>query len=139
MPDQYVGFHIRRGDKILETNEFPNSLYIRKSIKICNSNRSAFVLTDDYNVIKELKEMFSDWNFYTLTNPNEKGYEFSEYISKPVDDRRRDMIKLFASMEILRKSNFFIGTYSSNPGMFLGMCMEKEKTFGVDLVKWQIW
>ena len=139
LPDQYVGFHIRRGDKILEINEFPNSLYIRKSIQICNSIRSAFVLTDDYKVIKDLKDMFSDWNFYTLTNPNEKGYEFSEYVSKPVDDKRKDMIKLFASMEIIRKSNFFIGTYSSNPGMFLGMCMEKEKTFGVDLAKWQIW
>ena len=52
---------------------------------------------------------------------------------------RKDMIKLFASMEILRKSNYFVGTYSANPGMFLGMCMEKDKTFGVDLDKWQIW
>lgn len=139
LPDQYVGFHIRRGDKVIEINEFSNSFYIKKSIQICDSINNAFVLTDDYNVIKELNEMFSDWNFCTLTNINEKGYEFSKYISKPVDERRRDMIKLFASIEILRKSDFFVGTFSSNPGMFLGMCMEKEKTFGVDLAKWQIW
>lgn len=139
LPDQYVGFHIRRGDKILESNEFPNHLYIRKSIQICDAYRNAFVLTDDYSVIKELKDTFNDWNLYTLTNPKEKGYEFSKYISKPVDDIRIDMIKLFASMEILRKSNYFVGTYSANPGMFLGMCMEKGKTFGVDLDKWQIW
>ena len=139
LPDEYIGFHIRRGDKILESNEISNYRYIQKSIQICETHRSVFVLTDDYSVIKELKDAFNDWNFYTLTNPNEKGYEFLEYMSKPADERRNDMIKLFASMEVLRNSNYFVGTYSANPGMFLGMSMEKGKTFGVDLDKWQIW
>ena len=139
LPEQYVGFHIRRGDKILESNEFSNQRYIEKSTQICAACRSAFVLTDDYSVINELNDKFNHWSFYTLTNPNEKGYEFSEYMNKSADERRNDMIKLFASMEILRNSSYFVGTYSANPGMFLGMSMEKGKTYGVDLDKWQIW
>jgi len=139
LPDKYVGFHIRRGDKYLEYQEIENDLYILKSKQICEAIKNAFVLTDDYGVIEELKFKFRDWNFYTLTNSNEKGYEYFSTINKSANERRTDMIKLFASMEILRKSNYFIGTYSSNPGMFMGMCMDKGNAIGVDLDKWQIW
>jgi len=39
----------------------------------------------------------------------------------------------------LNKAQIFIGTYSSNPGMYLGMRMPKNKTVGVDFDKWLIW
>ena len=42
-------------------------------------------------------------------------------------------------MEILRASELFIGTFSSNMGMFLGMCMEKERVYGVDFDEWLLW
>ena len=35
-------------------------------------------------------------------------------------------------MDILYKSNLFIGTFSSNPGMYLGMRRPKESTLGID-------
>ena len=42
-------------------------------------------------------------------------------------------------MEILRISELFVGTFSSNVGMFLGMCMEKERAYGVDFDEWLLW
>ena len=47
------------------------------------------------------------------------------------------MVKMFSSMEILKNSALFVGTFSSNPGMFLGMCM--DQAYGVDYDHWLLW
>ena len=101
--------------------------------------RKAFVSTDDYGVIEELKKNYPQWYFYSLTEPSERGYFYSEFQSQDKESKKKDLIKLFASMEILRASELFIGTFSSNMGMFLGMCMEKERVYGVDFDEWLLW
>lgn len=138
MPNNYVGFHIRRGDKFIETDEISLDKYIDKANFITDI-RTAFVLTDDYDVILLLKRQYKDWIFYTLTNTSEHGYVFKKSISKSPNEKKHEMIKLFASIQYLQDSNFFIGTFSSNPGMFLGMVKTSSSTFGVDLNNWQIW
>ena len=42
-------------------------------------------------------------------------------------------------MEVLRNADIFVGTYSSNPGMFLGMCMDENRVYGIDFDKWLLW
>lgn len=136
LPEQYIGFHIRGGDKFVEHKLEQCAVYISKAEQLTNI-RKAFVLTDDYMIIEALRSDFPQWKFYTFTNSEEKGYFHTEFLRKTAIDKKTDLIKLFSAMEVLRKSELFIGTFSSNPGMFLGMCM--NSAYGVDFEKWLLW
>jgi hypothetical protein len=138
LPHEYIGFHIRRGDKELEMNSLDIEKYIIKAESI-SSIRNGFILTDDYKVITELKSSFSNWKFYTLCGEDETGYLHKEFSSKSVEFRIESLIKLFSSIDILNKSNLFVGTFSSNPGMYLGMRRPKDTCVGIDFPSWRIW
>jgi hypothetical protein len=138
LPDNYLGFHIRGGDKHIEYEKIDISRYIEIAEKH-SSLRYAFVLSDDYRIIMELKNNYPDWIFFSLCDVNERGYYHSSFSNSDPVDKKLNMIKLFASIDILSKSQHFIGTFSSNPGMYLGMRMRKENIHGVDMDEWTIW
>jgi hypothetical protein len=138
LPSEYVGFHIRGGDKFMEYQQMPISLYIKRAETISNI-RTAYVLTDDYSIFNELKELYPLWHFYTLCQPYEKGYYNSEFQELNILEKKNSHIRLFSSMLILEHACHFIGTFSSNPGMFLGIRMLPENCHGIDFDEWNIW
>jgi hypothetical protein len=138
LPAHYIGLHIRAGDKISEHQLILPKTYIEKTMHISDIH-VAFVLTDDYDVMIELQNEFPQWNFYTLCNKNEHGYYHTEFMKQTQQDIKEAHIKLFASMEVLANSDFCIGTYSSNPGMYLGLRMPEGRFHGVDFEEWKIW
>lgn len=138
LPTNYVGLHIRGGDKIIEAKTEPIEEYLKLAQKH-NQSRNYFVLTDDYSIIEELETKFNDCHFYTLCDKSEKGYYHNEFSNNNSEIKRKSIVKLLASMDILLRSDFFIGTYSSNPGMFMGMALPESKIRCVDLDKWTIW
>lgn len=138
LPEKYVGLHIRQGDKFVENDVLNPILYIEKS-KQLSANRNVFILTDDYRVITLLKESYPDWNIFTLCSEDENGYVFSGFLSLNEEEQKVKFYKLFASVDIISLSDFFIGTFSANPGMYLGMRMPVNKTFGLDFENWLIW
>ena len=138
LPEKYIGFHIRAGDKTSEADLWNNLNYVEKAQKYSDL-RTVFISTDDYQIIESFQDQFKDWNVYTLCGKEEKGYFHQDFLKKDRNDVREDRIRLFASMDILSRSELFVGTFSSNIGMFLGMRMDPTKAYGVDLEKWQIW
>jgi hypothetical protein len=139
LPEKYIGFHIRSGDKLSEVKLLAPSIYIEKT-KHLSDIRDAFVCTDNYQVIKELENQYAkEWDIYTLCEQGERGYFHVEFQNQTKEVKKESHEKLFASIEVLSRSVLFIGTYSSNPDMFLGMRMPKDKVIGIDLEKWQIW
>ena len=50
---------------------------------------------------------------------------------------RKNLIEMFASIEVFLHSELFVGTYSSNPGLFVGMLID-ERMVGMDYEKWLI-
>jgi len=138
LPDKYIGFHIRGGDKLIEYPKMLSSSYINKAEKISDT-RSAFVLTDDYRIINDLKVNYPTWDFYTLCQPDEIGYYHSEFLKLSLIERKKSYIRLFSSMVINERASHFIGTFSSNPGMFLGMRMSPKHCHAIDFDEWQIW
>jgi hypothetical protein len=138
LPNEYIGIHIRRGDKKIEFNSFGIDEYLKKAELITNV-RNAFILTDDYNVINELQSRFRNWQIYTLCEKYEKGYLHTEFLTKEIEFKHKQLIKLFASMDVLYKSNLFVGTFSSNPGMYLGMRRPKNSSVGIDFPSWRVW
>jgi hypothetical protein len=138
LPEKYIGFHIRSGDKIIESQLFAVSKYTKKA-QSCSEIKNVFILTDNYLMIEEFQNQAKNRNIYTLCGKEERGYFNDDFQKQEQELKRRAHEKLFASIDILSRSDCFIGTFSSNPGMYLGMRMPEEKMLGVDLEKWQIW
>lgn len=137
LPDKYVGFQIRRGDKHIEADLLGTKAYIEAAETRTNI-RNAFVLTDDYTVMEELSTTYSEWTFWTLCQSHERGYVHTDFISKTKEQVYEGILQLIICVEILRGSELFVGTFSANPSWFLGMIMEREKTVSVD-VPFQVW
>jgi hypothetical protein len=135
----YFGFHIRGGDKFIEADLIKPSDYVEKAKRISSDIKTAFVLTDDYRVIKDLTELYTDWTFHTFCAPTERGYFHKDFQKSSKEFKRDSHIKLFASMDVLADAEQFIGTFSSNPGMYLGMRMPKGKAVSLDVENWCIW
>ncbi len=138
LTEEYIGFHIRSGDKFIEAEMKSIEVYMNKAKEI-SQIKNIFVLTDDYRLIELLKKEYSSFNFYTFCKEDERGYFHGEFQKNNKDQIRDAHLNLFASIDVLSGSKAFVGTFSSNPGMYLGMRMAGKHCYGVDLEQWQIW
>lgn len=136
--DEYVSIHIRAGDKSNETKVFNFSEYMAKANHF-SLNHKAFVLTDDYTVIEQLRIQYPGWTFYTLCEPTERGYVQQEFIKESREHKYRHHLRLFAEMDIAAASTKFIGTYTSNMGMFMGMRQGEQHCACIDYDQWILW
>ena len=136
LPEKYISLHIRAGDKISERQLITPQKYLEKT-KMVSKCKHLFVSTDDYRVFELLKKKNPDYYFYTTTSPNEQGYDQAKFVLSSEEYIRKNLIEMFASIQIILNSEHFIGTYSSNPGMFLGMLLD-EKMTGMDFNRWLI-
>jgi hypothetical protein len=126
---------IRRGDKNIEWSFIPTDNYFIKA-SLINSCKNVFLLTDDYSIIEDTNTLYPKWQIYTLTENTEKGYYHSNFIHLPKEDIRKRILKLFASVEIIRNSSFFIGTFTTNVAFFIGMIMPFDKVISIQKKAW---
>jgi hypothetical protein len=136
--DEFISLHVRAGDKFTETEMFDFSEYMKPALELSH-NRKAFILTDDFTVMEQLRTQYPDWEFYTLCEPTERGYFHRDFVRQNKEFKYRQHLKLFANMDICAASNTFVGTYSSNPGMYMGMRIGQERCHCLDFDKWLIW
>lgn len=135
LPVEYNSMQIRRGDKITECSLCPIDKYFDAAIEV-SDNQNTFVLTDDHKVIEDIKKEYLNWKIITLTTPDEQGYDHEVFTKISKADKKQKLVKLFTSIEIIRKSNLFIGTYTTNLGLFLGMIMPYNKIVSVQKIEW---
>ncbi|MBO5404422.1 MAG: hypothetical protein J6A13_00275 [Paludibacteraceae bacterium] len=138
LPDTYVSVHIRRGDKAREAAHTDIAKYI-SLLETNTSCRDVFVATDDYSVYEELCAKYPDWQFYTLTPAVNRGYDQRKFEAFSAGHRRDEMLTLFSDIELLAASSLFVGTLSSNIGMYLYWRMPQGRCLGVDYNDWRIW
>ena len=136
LPTNYISIHVRAGDKASERQLISPQDYLNKATEksLC---KNIFVATDDYRIFEQLKHNNPSYTFFTLTSPSEKGYDNDTFIVSSNEYIRQNLLELFASIQIILKSELFVGTYSSNPGMFVGMLID-DKMIGMDFDKWLI-
>lgn len=134
---EYIGFHMRAGDKIREHQLPELSSYIEKANRISDI-RAGFIYTDDYRLFRKVCEKYPDWYFQTLTGQEQKGYVHEDFLALGPEQKRKRMIEMFASVELLSEARYIVCTYSSNIGMFLGM-RHPEKVHGVDFDTFRVW
>lgn len=110
LPEEYISIQIRGGDKISEYKKLYNAndcmeIMENSGIEIKN----LFIFTDDYRNVEIIKERHKDWNVYTLTHQNEQGYNNDVFQKQSWDVKRRNLIKLFAMVEICIESKLHFG------------------------------
>ena len=138
LPHEYIGVHIRSGDKVTEAKLSPVDDYINY-IKNISPIKNLFVLTDNYSIVKELNKNYTDYKVYTFCQENEKGFSEGEYNSLGKEAKKTMTTKLLTDTEVLSKSVVFIGTLSSNVGIFVGMRRNAKLWYGVDANEWRMW
>lgn len=138
LPAEYVSLHVRAGDKFTETKMYDFSEYMVPAQRF-SQNREAFIFTDDYTIIEQLRAQYPDWNFHTLCQPTERGYFHRDFIHQNKQFKYQQHLRLFANMDLCARSTKFIGTYSSNPGMFMGMRIGPERCYCLDFDTWVLW
>lgn len=137
LPEDYISIHVRRGDKSDEVGSCYISEYMEKLNNInCDS---IFVASDDYAVVREVLDSYPRYRVYTLTENSKCGYSQNQFERLNINEKRKEIISLLATVEVLCNSRVMVGTYSSNIGMFCGMRMEKGRFIGVDGDDWMIW
>lgn len=135
LPESYISLNVRRGDKDTEFSILPLSTYMDK-VKELSELKDIFVLSDDYTVLEELQKDYPDNRYYTLVNPDDRGYVHGDFIKTGIEKKKADLIKLFASVEVMAASNLAVGTLITNPGLFLGMYMPEDKFVSVQKQAW---
>ena len=138
LPKNYIGVHIRLGEKYEEMALYNPIDYMKCALDHC-CEKSVFVLTDDYRSIVSLCHDYPEYDFYTLCQKDELGYNFNELVQKPISEQIQSYLRLWTSMDILEKAVLFVGTYSSNPGMNMGFRLDGNKIKCLDFNSWQLW
>ena len=136
LPENYYSLHVRRGDKISEAQIFPIDKYFQKLSDNNILKGNVFISTDDYSIIEMARDRYKTFKIFHLCNIDERGYDQLKFANSSNDFIRTSMLKLFASIEIIKKSELFIGTLSSNIGLFLSLSLENKKALFIDTKKW---
>lgn len=138
LPANYVGVQLRGGDKVTEAKLSPIHDYL-DCIKKVTTVKDLFILTDDYKYISEIEENYSEYKTYTFCEKNEKGFSEAAYNQLNKADKRSITIKMLANTEVLYKSSAFVGTMSSNVGLFVGMRKNAKNWYNIDANNWRMW
>ena len=72
LPDEYVGLHIRGGDKTREAKVFSADEYMALLARHTRV-RNVFVMTDDFGHIEHLRRRYADYAFFTKCRADERG------------------------------------------------------------------
>jgi hypothetical protein len=138
LPSRYVGVHIRGGDKAVEHKLFTPADYMRKVQELTDC-KAIFVATDDYETIRGLQAEFPAYTFFTSCSSLANGYQQEAFNVQHKEAKRNDLLDLFADVDMLSAAELFVGTYSSNVGMYVGMRRNTNTCHALDFEQWRIW
>ena len=93
---------------------------------------NCFIATDDYGVIEEAKSEYPNFNIFTLAKPDNRGHVEAKFNAMTADARRNATLDFLVESEIMRKADYFIGTFSSNVGRMMAL-LRDDHTYSVDI------
>lgn len=118
IPSPYMGIHIRGGDKITETS-LVSPLVYAQILKQQSSFNNVFLITDDYSNYTALCNQVEDFHWYTLCEPEEKGYVHTQFCSQQKEKKHLQMIRFLSQVEGAMHSSYFIGSITCGLSLFL--------------------
>ncbi|MFM2476544.1 hypothetical protein [Celerinatantimonas sp. MCCC 1A17872] len=138
MPSNYYSFHIRRGDKLKSESNLVNIEKYFQKLNFKEKRLSViFIATDDIASISEvdnyLKKNKMAKKIKVVTNKNiGSGHNQSDFNIKSNKFKSELIVDLLAEVEIIRKSSFFVGSYTSNISRYIYLLRNGVDSFSVD-------
>ena len=136
LPNDYIGVHIRRGDKITskEMEEIRLDKYVNTIINYKKISSNVFIATDDTSIINDVKEKLHPHGFNIFYNIQNQSTGFNETIFNHASKqtRRKETINVLLDMDVLIHSKFFIGTYTSNLSRVVPFFLGLDKCISLD-------
>lgn len=113
---EYVGLHIRRGDKMTETKPVLLSVYIHAVTILASKNDTpVFVATDDGTVLPSLRKLMPGRKVLSLAGVEKRHGHLQKHVNARYLNRNyQHVVELIAEIEALRHATWFVGTFSSN-------------------------
>ena len=133
LPEEFIACQVRGGDKNMEYELLSPIQYV-DTFRIVSSIKDVFVLTDDYRLLQKLRELAPDYKFYSLCQPDELGYYNESFTKSTPEYKKKRMLNFFTSIEILRRANLFVGTFTSVLSLYIANLKYPDIEF-VDLDK----
>ena len=132
LPERYVAIHVRRGDKASEVALQSLQKYV-DAVKILNTS-NVFIATDDGGVIETLREMLAPRKVYFTTGSEERrGHSQLKLNQAGMKRNYMKTITLLAELEIIRRADYFVGTFSSNVGRLAHILREGDARTSISL------
>lgn len=122
LPEAFAGCQMRGGDKYVEFDLVPAEAYL-KAFRTVPDIRDVFVLTDDYRIVEQLRNQHKEYRWHTLCQPAEHGYYHNAFVKSGKEQVREQLTRFFASIDLLTRAARYVGTRTSNPSVFLYICM----------------
>ena len=135
LPEKYIAFHIRQGDKAHEYQLYEVEKYFDAEVSNYQL-KNAFIYTDDISIIEKIKQSYPQWNFFYDKSLITGGYDHKMFQSMPKDIKYNLQISLIANSIILSRGVKFVGTSSSNIGIFVGIMKKNMNCKFIDYEQW---
>lgn len=124
IPVYDVAVHCRTGDKItwgemekIEIIDYVNEI---KKVPDLPENPTIFLMTDNGKVVTEFKSLIpTSWKIFTYTKEEIDAYDQHTFNDKTSKQKIAEIYQFLLEMEIAKASKAFIGTLSSNVGLYI--------------------
>lgn len=133
LPKDYIGIHIRRGDKIT-TGEMENISLDEYVDEIKKGNTSnIYIATDDLTTVEIIRDSLgSDYRVFYNPDLNARGFDEGSFNKMSKQAKQKETETLLTDMFILFGSKKFIGTYSSNLSRVVPCVIGFDKCVSLD-------
>jgi hypothetical protein len=133
----YAAIHVRRGDKVkgyllgktlrIEGEDVPLTDYLAILRHRAPQLKNLFVMTDDHQVLDDLRALDPGLTVSSLCQPLEQGYEQTDFdamegLAKTIAVRR-----LVTEVDIACRSQLFIGCYKSNVSRYIALAHDHPR------------
>lgn len=118
----YAAFHIRRGDKLLQSagDDISPNAYLEKINIVDPSVEQVFVLTDDYSMVEILKNS-SHRTIKTLCPEIQRGHFWADFNAQSPEEKLTKVKLLIIETLIAAGSSSFVGVWRSNVSKMIGL------------------
>lgn len=111
----FVGLHVRRGDKIKEVMLPPLKKYANAVTLMASNQTTVFIATDDGSVLSPLQNMLSPRPVVFMPAAMRRQGHIQGNMNRLfLKTNYERVIVLLAEIEMLRKATVFVSTFSSN-------------------------
>ena len=124
----FVGAHIRRGDKITETEFISLDLFYREIIDKCkiNNTKNVVLFTDFLGDGIKLKDMLFGYNV-KVKSLDEEGYFHEEFLKQSDITKNDKTLKLCNIVHEMSLATHFIGSNDANLSAFICLLRKGKK------------